>query len=274
MSAARIRRIRAYESALRRRGQVFRTLSVAFDAVWLGLLDRDTLALIDEGFFQRFKEDLDGRKVGFADDAWNASGLTGWEAAVVDAHFPSSGRVVVTAAGAGREVLALTERGFDPVGFEPNATLVGAGRRFLADRGLPDRLFPCSRDAFPPQAGRCAAVVVGWGSYPLIPGRERRIRFLQGARAAVPEGAALLLSFFTRSETDRLAVPAARLANAIRAVRGEERVEVGDALAPNFVHLFTRGEMERELRDGGFAMVAYEEQPYGHAVGVARPADG
>src|SRR3712207_8039106 len=55
--------------------------------------------------------------------------------------------------GAGREVLALLERGFDAAGWEPNAALVEAGTEMLARHGHPGRLHAVARDAFPPDAG-------------------------------------------------------------------------------------------------------------------------
>jgi hypothetical protein len=102
----------------------------------------------------------------------------------------------------------------------------------------------------------------------LVPGRDRRITFLRGARSTLAERAPLLLSFFTRPSGRYLRVVHA-VAAPIRRTRGDEPVELGDALSPNFVHYFARDEIEAELAAAGFACTAYRTDPYGHALARA-----
>jgi hypothetical protein len=266
--------LRAYARASDRRRRALNVLNACFDGFWLGLLDRDALDRLDERFYGAGHDELDGRAFSYRDEAHNRSGLHDWELAAIERHFPAGGRVIVTGAGGGREVLALLERGYDAVGHEPNGTLVAAGAALLRRLGHEGRLHVCGRDAFPGGAGRCDAVLVGWGSYMLIPGRDRRVAFLRAARAAVPAGAPLLCSFFVRPPDARYHAILAGTANVVRRLRRREPVEVGDTIAENFAHRFTRAEIERELALGGFRMLAYEPRPYGHAVAVAEPASG
>jgi hypothetical protein len=95
------------------------------------------------------------------------------------------------------------------------------------------------------------------------------VAFLRSARAALPEGAPLLLSFFTRPPGARYFATLAATANVVRRARRRELAEAGDTIAENFAHRFTRAEVERELALGGFRMVAFAARPYGHAVAVA-----
>jgi hypothetical protein len=44
-------------------------------------------------------------------------------------------------------------------------------------------------------------------------------------------------------------------------------VEVGDSLVPNYVHYFTKAQLESEMTAAGFELVSFERVPYGHAVG-------
>jgi hypothetical protein len=236
-------------------------VSAFFNGLWLGAMDRDTLDLIDEIYYEG--------KSQYVDEAYNLTGLRDWEAEMIEAHFPDSGRVLVTGAGGGREVLALLERGFDAVGYEPNEQLVTAGAAFLEQRGHDDRLHVVDRDVFPEETGRCDAVVVGWGSYMLIPGRSRRVAFLRGARRCLPEGAPILLSFFARPPEARSFVTISLVANVVRRLRGLPRVDLGDALSPNYTHHFTRDDVASELQEAGFRLVVFEAQPYGHAVARA-----
>jgi len=258
-SATRV--VRAYAKASGWQRRFLTELSAFFNGFWLGLMDREDLDLIDETYYDQ--------KPNYVDEAYNTSGLRDWEEQMIDEHFPPSGRVVVTATGGGREVVALLDLGYDAVGYEPNTQLVDAASGLLERRGHRGRVHVVERDAFPPDAGRCDAVIVGWGSYMLIPGRGRRIDFLRAARGVLPAGAPILLSFFTRSpETGNFAT-IARVANVVRVLRRRPRVDVGDVLGPNYTHYFTRAEIASELEAAGFRLIAYDEEPYGHAVARA-----
>jgi hypothetical protein len=267
-------RVDVYRAALRRKNSLIARANALFDGFWLGMLDRDSLAQFDEAHYETRRERVGGGAAyRYDDDQWNLRGLFAWERAAVEEHFPSNGRIVVTGAGGGREVLALLERGYDAVGYEPHPRLVRAGSALLEERGHPHRLFLSRRDTFPAEAGACDAVVVGWGSYALMPGRRRRIEFLRGARACLPVGGPVLVSFFAREGGERLLTTVSRTANLLRRVRRSEPAEVGDALNPNFVHLFADEELATELEAAGFMIHAYHRHPYGHAVArAAAPA--
>lgn len=239
-----------------------------FDGCFLGLMDRDDLVVVDRGFYAVAREPVDGRPHRYTDAEHIKSGLAEWEQAALDAHFPRGARVVVTAAGAGREVIGLLECGFDPLGFEPNEDLAAVGATLLTAEGHGARLRVSRRDEFPRDAPQTDAVVVGWGSYMLIPGRQRRIAFLRGARKRLRPGAPLLVSFFERPPSRYFRVVHS-VAAPLRRLRRSEPVELGDALVPNFVHYFLRDEVQSELTASGFRLVHYASRPYAHAVARA-----
>ena len=255
------RLVRAYAKASGWQRRFLTHLSAFFNGFWLGLMDREALDLIDETYYES--------RPNYVEEAYNTSGLRDWEAQMIEEHFPRSGRVVVTATGGGREVVALLDLGYDAVGYEPNPQLVQAAGALLERRGQAERVHLVERDAFPPDAGPCDAVLVGWGSYMLIPGRSRRIAFLRAARDRLPPDAPILLSFFTRRPEAGSFTTIARVANVVRLVRRLPRVDVGDVLGPNYTHYFTRAEIASELEAAGFRLVAYDEEPYGHAIGRA-----
>jgi hypothetical protein len=177
--------------------------------------------------------------------------------------------VLVTGAGGGREVLGLVDRGFDAIGYEPQPRLVREGSAILAAHGAEGRLRAGPRDRFPRHDAPLDAVLVGWGSYMLMPGRARRLEFLCAARERLEPGAPMLLSFFVRSSGERDFHRLAAAANLVRRLRGDEPVDVGDALRPNFVHFFTIAEIRDELREGGFSLDLFGAEPYGHALARA-----
>lgn len=266
----RQRLARLYRRSLHRQEQVVRLVSAVHQGVWLGLLDREALSLIDEMHYNEVAEPVGGRPAKYTEDDWNLRGLFDWEAELVDTYLDGARRVAVTGAGGGREVVALLERGFDPVGFEPNEQLVEAGSRLLEARGHAGRLRVSQRDGFPAGSEPWDAVLVGWGSYTLIPGRGRRIAFLRDARAVLPDGAPIVLSFFHSGPSRRLPKLSAAIANVLRRLRRAELVEPGDALGYQWSHWFTRDEIQRELAAAGFELIHFAAAPYAHAVGRAQ----
>ncbi len=264
-----------YRAALGRKNSLFARANALFDGFWLGMLDRDSLAQFDELHYDTRRERVgSGAAYRYDDDRWNLRGLSDWERAAIEQHFPSSGRIVVTGAGGGREVLALLERGYDAVGFEPHPRLVQAGAALLERRGHAHRLMVSRRDAFPAEVGACDAIIVGWGSYSLMSGRRRRVEFLRGARACLPVDGPILVSFLARQGGERLLGTVSKTANLLRRVRRSEPTEIGDALIPNFVHRFADEELTTELEEAGFLIDTYRRHPYGHAVARAAASAG
>jgi len=237
-------------------------IQAVFDGVWLGVLSPEQLHGIDDVYYRR--ERL------YVRDEYNRSGLFGWEREFVDEHVPAGSRIAVAGAGGGREVLALARSGFDVVGFECNEALVSAGNRLLRVDGFSTLLCTVERDRWPAGAGPFDALVVGWGSYMLMPGRAQRIEFLRSARNDLVAAAPVLLSFFARGGFSRRLRLTARCGTAIRRARGRPALEPGDSLAPNYVHWFDRDQIESELRAAGYDLVAFSTTGYGRAVARVR----
>lgn len=258
--------VRAYLVATRMISRVFRAANGCFHGIVLGLGSERLFHAIDEHFYNEW--------VGYTDDAYNLKDLSGWEEAAIQQHFPAEGRVVVTAAGGGREVIALRRRGLDVDGFECNPKLAEYGTRLLRDQGHDGQVSLAPRDRWPAPDGSYAGAVVGWGSYMLIPGRDRRIAFLRGARACLPDGAPVLVSFFHRKADNGYFRVVRAVGGLLRRVRGRAPVEMGDCLVPNYAHYFTRAEIAGELAAAGFQMVDHQTRPYAHAVGIATPRNG
>lgn len=227
--------------------------------VVLGLSSVRTLDALDEAYY------ADNEK--YVDTEYNIKGLWAWEQAEIDAHFEPGSRVVVSAAGGGREVHALLQQGFDAHGFECNLRLADYAERFLADAGHPGRISQAPRDGWPPRgAAPYDGLVVGWGSYMLVRSRARRVGFLREAARRLSPGAPVLLSFFPRAEGDFYFSLVAAVGSVFRRARRAGPVEIGDGLVPNFAHFFTEGELRDELRVSGFRLLAYTSGGYGRAV--------
>lgn len=236
----------------------------------LGLAGRPLLDALDRLRYGLSRE--------FRSDAHNRLGLLAWEEAALDPCFAGRGRLAVLGAGGGREVLALARRGYAVEGFECNPVLVESANRLLAREGVTAAVRWLARDTAPAAARPYDGVVLGWSMYTLVVGRAARIALLRGLRAAVPPGAPLLASFFTRDEADDRARTVHRVANRVRGLLGRARVEPGDDFAPGYVHRFTRAEVAAEFAEGGFELRRFAregtgEYDSGWAVGRAVGCD-
>jgi hypothetical protein len=231
--------------------------------LWLGVLTPRMLRRLDQWYYTR------GFPM-YQDPDYNRSGWHDWEEPVIEQYFAGLRKVLIAAgAGAGREVLALNRMGVDAVGYECNHGLVDAGNKLLAQEGFA----PVLRTVEPDRAGaddeQYDGVIIGWATYSLIPGQASRIQFLKQARTRCGSRAPLLISFFPREAERGFYRLSTAIANSTRTVLRRPKVEFGDTLAASWAHYFSREEIEKELRAGGFEPVLFRSQPYAHAVGLA-----
>ena len=253
--------VRLYHASRRVFDASVAVAQAVFVGVWLGLLDRRSLHAADAAYYRRARQ--------YHEDHYNLSGLFPWEANALDRHFQGCLRVVVTAAGGGREVIALERRGLEVFAFECHSDLVRAANNLLSREGLQARVALAPRDVCPTGLPMCDGAIVGWSSYTLMHQRSVRVRFLEQLRARLPSGAPLLLSFFARDGDARKLRITTKTANALRVIRRRERAELGDDLVPNYVHRFTEHELASEIEAGGFRLVEFSREGYPHAVAIA-----
>jgi cyclopropane fatty-acyl-phospholipid synthase-like methyltransferase len=231
------------------------------EGVWLGLSSREVLHRITDRQYLTWKH---YRAVDF-----NESDLLPWEKAAVDRYFSECRSILLGACGGGREILALARRGIQVDGFECSAALVESCRTLLASKGIEAKVLQSLPDQVPEGLGIYDGLIMGWGGYVHIPGREARIRFLKQFRRQVRAGGPMLLSFFPRSDSRQIRWTFVIARFVRRASGSRETVDFGDTLPGVFQHLFTKEEIESELRDSGFKIEYYSEEPCGQVVGRA-----
>ena len=239
-------------------------LHASFVGFWLGLLNRDLLHQVDRTYY-------DNQKF-YRNEDYNRKGLFDWEKPVIQQYFSRCKKILVIGAGGGREVLALGRLGYEVDGYECNPLLVEAAQKIISCENLNTQVnvqfFP--RDGCPDGEINYDGAIVGWSAYMLIQGRETRVAFLKALRKRLLPNSPVLLSFFHRKRESRSYKLTFWIANLFRRLKLQERIELGDDLVPNFVHNFSKEEVDSELREGGFSMIVYNDRPYGHAVGVVR----
>lgn len=219
----------------------------AFDGIWLGVLNEKHLSELDRAYYDS--------ETMYVDEAYNRGGQHDWEKRIVDEYFPAGGRVAVTGAGGGREVLALLDQGFDVFGYEPNAQLAAFGSSLTVADGVGERVLHSRRDGWPGGDREFDAVIAGWGAYMLIPGRLARVRFLRDADRATGGAGPIMVSYFTMPSYRVRFRAAAAVARRLTKLRDAEPPLLGDALAPNYVHFFTRGQVAEEFSAAGLEVV-------------------
>jgi hypothetical protein len=176
---------------------------------------------------------------------------------------------LIVGVGGGREALALRKLCYQVDGFECHPELLEYANGLLEREGLTPDIKRAPRDLCPAGGRIYDGLIVGWGAYMLIRGRQRRIEFLRQLRSQTEVGSPVLLSFFTRSYDGLYFRLIMAIGNTIRWLLRRDYLEMGDDLSPNYVHHFTRREIAAELRESGFEIKFYSDKQYGHAVGIA-----
>jgi SAM-dependent methyltransferase len=254
---------RIYLAADRLLRTALRGLEAAHRGFWLGLLEPDALDAATQSLY--------GRSESYRDDSYNLSGLSYWESEAVDRYFAQSRRVLVAAAGGGRELIALARRGMQVDGFEPDASFVAAGQRLLSTLGLEASLRQAAPSRVPDLEGTYDGAIIGWSAYTHIPGRRRRQDFLGRIADRLAPGSPILLSFFARPDRDRALELTYRVARVSAwCARRREPVRRGDNLMVGFFHHFDEAELAEELGEIGLRMEHFSAQPYGHAIARVR----
>lgn len=242
-----------------------RIADIGFTGFWLGVLSPRQLHAIDELMYQRSDT--------YRSREHNLRGLFPWEEEALAEHFAECKKLLVIGAGGGREVLALANRGLEVTGYECNPALVAFAQDLIREHGSSGTVELLARDAAPPEGRRYDGAIIGWDAYMLIMGRKQRIHLLNALHGQLRDGAPVLLSFFCRQTNTSRYAAIARLANVPRRLLRRPFIEIGDDLAPNYVHRFMEVEIEQELSEAGFLLASYRAEqpgPYdpGHAVGI------
>jgi hypothetical protein len=212
-------------------------------------------------------------------------GLFRWEPPWFERALPGSpARVLVAAAGEGREALALRSLGYDVDAFEPGPSLrltaaVGAGLALQGD--FADLVRAAHGDGGPLAAiaeRRYDAILLGWSSLSHVPDARQREALFAACHALCPRGP-ILASFFASMDGQRERKSRARswgtkLGGVVRTVRrGEQRAPNPDDafwLHAGVIHLFDREELEALGHSVG-RRLDIEWMPYAHATWSEAP---
>lgn len=231
---------------------------------WLGILKTSQLDIANDRAYA-----ADGF---YAAAAHNESGLFVWEEDALRSHFQNCKRILLTAAGGGREAVALEKLGYDVDAWESNPQLVESGNRLLEGNGMKTRIREVPYNCFPNSDQPFDGVIIGWGAYNHVCGRENRMQFLGQLKSRVEPGLPILISYTIRRDVFRQNYLVARLvANGIRRLLFRDRLEEGDILhGAIWFHHFSADEITIEFADAGFGQIDLGDYPYGRSILLAQ----
>jgi hypothetical protein len=208
-------------------------------------------------------------------------GLFGWEEALLEQpSLPRSGRVLLAAAGGGRELNALLQRGFGVTAFEPNPVFFEAASAVAKHSGNA-RVVRASYADLIAAAGGAGPLtslreesfdwlLFGWGSFTHLTQRAEQLAVLRATRTLAPH-APLALSFFMRKPQ----IPDSRseqlrrvLRTALRRAGKERPLEpgLGYDYGGGFVYSFTSEEFADLAQQAGYRIAFRDEKIFPHAI--------
>lgn len=210
-------------------------------------------------------------------------GLFSWEARFVESpRFPRKGRILIGAAGAGREMVALLDRGYSVTAFDPCASFIESAAPLVRDKpakllcGSYEDLMRATEGERSPLTSLLEeppfdAVILGWGSLShVLPSSSRR-SLLRALKLVAPN-APVLASFVLRTEDAMGTESKGRARDALRTLftllGAPGTSEVGDYFYLNtgFFSYLTSEELSRIAFEAGYEVVTFDESPYPHAV--------
>jgi hypothetical protein len=246
----------------RARGRAHRALGVARDEMLCALLDDRERAALTAEIYSQHQTFLPGGQT-------FRGGLFKWEEhALAHPLFPKQGRILIGGAGGGREMVALCERGYEVVAFEPSDLVSGAiesaariGPHARALRGsYADLIEAVERGSGPlGSIGSLEhdAVVLGWASFAFVTAQDERNALLRALRRVCPNGP-VLMSFLPNKEQSRSLGERWR-PRLRRALRTSAPPELRFLVGNGFVMLASAAQIEDLAARNGYRVASCEE---------------
>jgi hypothetical protein len=238
-------------------------VEVLINSFFLGIFTKNQFKTLDEYYYKECESEYKSIK-------YVENGLFDWEEKAVKDYFNKESKVLVIAAGTGRESFGLKKQGFKTLSFECNHDLREWGNKHIFKGPEIKSLL---RNEFPNTEESLCGAVIGWGSYMLMMGRKNRVFLLKQLAEKLEQGSPVLLSFFLRNPKSFKHHLICLIASFFRVCTLRAPVDVGDELCYEYVHRFTQTELEKELDDAGFELVKFVEAPYPHAVAIKRSGE-
>lgn len=199
--------------------------------------------------------------------------LAEWEAEFYGTQLAPTSRILLVGCGAGRDLIALVERGHSVDGLDIARQALASCRANLEKRGISARLYDCPVEEARFEA-EYDAVVFTWFAYGYIPGAQARIRALQTLRGILRPQGRILLTYQTRAAgVSRIPALFGRLVGRLTGSDGTpehgdlvELLKSGGEPSLHFEHSFAAAEVVAEAQAAGLRVQWHEQAQEGRVV--------
>lgn len=209
----------------------------------------------------------------YATEAHIRSGLYSWERQILQEYLVEKMRIMVLAAGSGRESLALVERGMQVDAWECSAALREAGNRFFQRESIGLCIQPVEPSKAPevPSGKTYDFCIVGWSAYCHILRRHDRVALLSDLRQVVTGG--VLISFLEKSSPGRLKRMLRRIASLVPGAAKDVPMEL--VAEPGTIAVgFDEDMIHQEAGAAGFRVQLYRSHSPEYPCAVLVPDGG
>jgi len=165
--------------------KTYNLMDAVLSGLWLGIMSEKSLDLYDELHYNKSQK--------YTDDNYNLSGLFEWEKERIVKYFSKSKKILLLAAGGGRETVALIRMGYIVDSYECNRKLVEYGNVFLQKYTKDYIIKYLQKDSVPDLIRKYDGIIIGWGAYSHIRGSEKRIAFLKKLQPFLKKDAPLMI---------------------------------------------------------------------------------
>jgi hypothetical protein len=229
------------------------------EGFWLSVLSKKTIASLDEHHYSSTEK--------YCSEAFNSSWLYDWEPEMIDRFFMDCKTLMVLGSGGGREMFMLLQRGFEVDGAECNRKLLDFSKQFLQKAGLKATVGYAEPDHCPGNGKIYDGIILGWGVYNHVIGKDRRINLLKEINTHLAVGSPFMINFWVAYEKIDLYCQKLMKTNRFYCkIFRTQPIEKGDLLTGFSGHVFTLQEVRDELNAAGFSVIFEASKPYGHMV--------
>jgi hypothetical protein len=214
------------------------------------------------------------------------AGLFPWESALLDdPRVPRSGRVLLGAAGGGRELKALQDRGYQVCAFEPVSRLAESAREVargagtvVTDASYQDLVTRAAGQRGPLDSlrGPFELCILGWGSLSHLTEPDDVLALFRALKVLAPS-APVVASFIMRSSGPE---PTAGGARKLRRLLRQGLAVAGGPVPPGlefyteagFIYAFSRDEMLALCQEARYEVAHFSQSDYPHVLLLPKPA--
>lgn len=225
---------------------------------FLGIFKQKDLKWIDKRFYNQVEE--------YLSDSYNKQAFD-WEERVVSEYFTGLKTTMIIAVGCGREAYFMHNRGFEVHAYECNQRFREFGDGFFKREGISLQIKDVERDSFPNTDMLFDSIIVGWGAYTHIKGREKRIQLLKDALSLLNPDGLLLISFWPWHQKYINLNRVYKIGSFVAKIVGNEKLEKGDVLRPFYGRYFQPGDAESEMQEAGFNVIYSYHEDFGVVLG-------